>query len=92
MAESPSDQSERIEQSGPLCTLQDGKSVSVEENATARVLYVLDQFKRRTECSVIQIFTPVLRTFFSAKNFHQINESPNIFAAETLYKIYNKSR
>ena len=34
----------------------------------------------------------MLRTFFSAKNFHQINESPDTSAAETLYKNYNISR
>ena len=44
------------------------------------------------KCSVIRIFTSMLRTSFSAKNFHQINESPNIFAAETLDKNYNISR
>ena len=44
------------------------------------------------KCSVIRIFTSMLRTSFSAKNFHQINESPNIIAAETLDKNYNISR
>ena len=40
--ESSSNQSERIEQSGLLCTLREGGSVSVERNASARGLYVKD--------------------------------------------------
>ena len=41
--EKPSiDQNERIEQNGPLCTLQGERSVSFERNATASGLYVQD--------------------------------------------------
>ena len=38
------------------------------------------------------IFMSMLQTFFRIKSFYQINESSNIFAAETLYKNYNISR
>ena len=44
------------------------------------------------ESLVIQFFMSMLRTFFRAKSFHQINKSSNIFAAETLYKNCNISR
>ena len=44
------------------------------------------------ESLVLQFFMSMLRTFFRAKSFHQINKSSNIFAAETLYKNCNISR
>ena len=44
------------------------------------------------ESHVIGIFMSMLRTFFSAKSFHEINESSDIFIAETLYKDYIISR
>ena len=37
----------------------------------------------------IRIFMCKLQTFFSAKSFHQVNESCNTFAAETLYNNHN---
>ena len=51
LGESYSDQSERNEQKGVLCTLQDERSASVETIATARGLYVQDQFKRNIFCA-----------------------------------------
>ena len=44
------------------------------------------------ERPVLRIFLSMLRTFFSAKSFHQIGESSIIFAAKTLCKDYNISR
>ena len=41
---------------------------------------------------VQRIFMSVRRTFFSAKSFHQINQSPSTFATETFYKYHNTSR
>lgn len=44
------------------------------------------------ERPVLRIFLSMLRTFFSAKSFHQIGESSIIFAAKTLSKDYSISR
>ena len=43
------------------------------------------------EKPVVGIFMSMLRTFFSAKSFYQINESSNIFAMESLHKNHNTS-
>lgn len=41
---------------------------------------------------LIGTFMPMLQTFYSTKNFHQINESSNIGALGTFYQYYNISR
>ena len=44
------------------------------------------------ERTVIQVFRSLSRTFFSTKSFHKMNESSNVYAAETLCKNYNIAR
>ena len=64
-----SNQSERIEKSGSLCTFQDRRSVSVETNATVRGLslkrHMISSFivKKLQELSEIPMERPTMQTF-----------------------------
>ena len=66
---SSSNESERIDKSGSLCTFQDRRSVSVETNATVRGLslkrHMISSFivKKLQELSEIPMEKPTMQTF-----------------------------